>query len=303
MDDNESPNNLEQPPVPVAKVETAWDRWPPPRHRHAHGRGHPRRRIGGLAVVALIAILGGAFAIGRATAASTTTRTIDVVPAGGGPHLVPAPTVPDTPVSPSPPATWPDFPGAVAGLHHGAVPSDAKAREDLANAIGTQAGTQLAGHAPQSIPAASVAAIAARPPAYAAVDRAHSRITFTTTNVAFSVVAVAPGAPDMTFTIGGLTNPTLVVPHDATVTVQFVNADPDQAHGFEVTNPISPVPFRFDQPSITGAAGMPIGDPTSAGDGATTFTFTAAMTGTFEYVCYMPGHAQMGMRGQLIVSG
>ncbi|MBV9447021.1 MAG: hypothetical protein JO345_14150 [Streptosporangiaceae bacterium] len=43
------------------------------------------------------------------------------------------------------------------------------------------------------------------------------------------------------------------------------------------------------------------GDPTPAGDGANTFSFTAGTTGSYQYICPMPGHAQMGMHGSFVV--
>jgi len=72
----------------------------------------------------------------------------------------------------------------------------------------------------------------------------------------------------MTFRVGGLTDPTIVVPQDAQVTVQF--------------------------------SGL-VGDPTASGQGASTFTFQAGPAGTYQYICLMPGHAQMGMHGAFIV--
>jgi plastocyanin len=63
-------------------------------------------------------------------------------------------------------------------------------------------------------------------------------------------------------------------------------------------------PFTFGQtvvPAITGAYAGVLGDPTAGGDGAETITFQAGPAGTYQYVCPMPGHAQMGMHGRLIV--
>jgi len=48
--------------------------------------------------------------------------------------------------------------------------------------------------------------------------------------------------------------------------------------------------------SVGASAGV-IGNPVSAGDGANTIRFTATSTGDYQYICPMPGHAQMGMHG------
>jgi plastocyanin len=106
----------------------------------------------------------------------------------------------------------------------------------------------------------------------------------------------------MTFTVAGLTDPAIIVPRGAQVTVRFINNDTDEAHGWLITD--SKPPFEFGQPSapaIPGAYAGVIGDPTAAGDGANTITFTASGTGSYQYICPMPGHAQMGMHGSFAV--
>lgn len=172
----------------------------------------------------------------------------------------------------------------------------------LAHYIAQQAGTRLAGTAAQNVPASQVRALSDQVPAGASVDRNANTITFTRTVVSLTIVAIAPGAPDMTFRVAGLANPAIIVPRGARVTVRFVNNDPDEAHGWLVTE--NQPPFGFGQsatPAISGAKSGVIGDPTSAGDGASTFSFTAGTTGSYEYICPMPGHAQMGMHGSFLV--
>lgn len=172
----------------------------------------------------------------------------------------------------------------------------------LAQFIAQHAGTRLAGEAPLSVPVSQVGALSGLVPAGASIDTAAGTITFHATTVSFTVVAIAPGKPDMTFTIAGLTNPTIIVPQGAHVTVRFVNNDTDEAHGWLITD--DKPPFQFGQPAtpaIAGASVSVIGDPTAAGDGANTIGFTASGTGDFTYVCPMPGHAQMGMHGSFIV--
>jgi FtsP/CotA-like multicopper oxidase with cupredoxin domain len=111
-----------------------------------------------------------------------------------------------------------------------------------------------------------------------------------------------PINPDMTFRIAGLVNPAVIVPHNATVRVEFLNADHDQAHGWVIGRVQQPFPFRMTAPAaFLGASAAVIGDPTAAGPGATIITFTAGEKGVYQYFCPMPGHAQMGMHGTFAV--
>ena len=171
----------------------------------------------------------------------------------------------------------------------------------LAQSIARQTGTRLASDSPAYVSSSSAAALGGRLPGGAHADLGTNTITFTSRAVTFTVVAVPPGGPDMTFRIGGLVNPTLVLPSGATVHVEFINADTDQAHGWEVVGSGPPFEFGVGGPALAGALARPLGDPTTAGDGAETITFQAGRTGTYEYVCPMPGHAQMGMHGRVIV--
>jgi rusticyanin len=178
------------------------------------------------------------------------------------------------------------------------MPSD----PSLAQFIAQRAGTRLAGKAPQSVPPSQVKALSDQDPPGASADSRTNTITFYTTVASITVVAIAPGMPDMTFTVAGLTNPTIIVPRGTRVTVRFINNDTDEAHGWLITG--NGPPFAFGQPatpSIAGAYAGVIGDPTAAGDGASIISFTATDAGSYEYICPMPGHAQMGMHGPFIV--
>ena len=172
----------------------------------------------------------------------------------------------------------------------------------LSQTIARAAGTALAGLAPEAVSAARTRALGDQVPAGASVDKASDTITFASREVSFTVVAVPPGGPDMTFRVAGLTDPAIVVPRGARVTVQFINGDSDEAHAWIVVS--EQPPFSFGQPkdpAISGAFSGVIGDPTAGGQGARTFTFQAGAAGTYQYVCPMPGHAQMGMHGAFIV--
>ncbi len=160
----------------------------------------------------------------------------------------------------------------------------------------------MAGMAPQTVSLAQTRALSDQVPAGASVDKASNTITFTGGSVSFTVVAVPPGGPDMTFRVAGLANPALIVPQGAQVTVQFINGDTDEAHAWMITS--EQPPFSFYQPktpAIPGAFSGLIGDPTASGQGASTITFSAGAAGTYQYICPLPGHAQMGMHGAFIV--
>lgn len=141
-------------------------------------------------------------------------------------------------------------------------------------------------------------------PAGATVDRAASRLTFTTSNVHFAVVA-SPTMPAENFRIAGMTNPTIVVPAGSKVTIEFINADEDMAHGLVVTASgaaSSRMPMMTAAPAFPGAALWFLGDSTSAGMHEGTISFTATTPGNYQYLCPIPDHAQEGMVGNLTVA-
>ena len=208
----------------------------------------------------------------------------------------PAPTAPMPSSSPMGPMT----PGGPAT--HARGDGSTFSDPSLAQFIARKAGTGLAGRAPQNVTAGQVKALSEQVPAGASIDKRAGTISFSAAAVSFTVVAIAPGAPDMTFTVAGLANPTIMVPAGARVTVRFVNNDTDEAHGWLITD--HKPPFEFGQPAtpaIAGGYAGVIGNPTAAGDGANTVTFTTSVAGSYEYICPMPGHAQMGMAGSFIV--
>jgi rusticyanin len=196
---------------------------------------------------------------------------------------------------------------APSGAGAGATPSDPAAMNSadmaLSTFIGGQAGIRLAGNAPLNLDAQQVKALGDRVTAGASVDSCADRITFTGAAVSFAVEAVPQANPDMTFRIAGLVDPTIVVQQGATVTVEFVNADSDQAHGWLVT--AAQPPFAFHPtaaPAFPSADTGVIGDPVDGRQGARNVTFTAGPAGVYQYLCPMPGHAEMGMHGSFIVA-
>ncbi len=154
------------------------------------------------------------------------------------------------------------------------------------------------------ISAAQATTLGSQVPAGARADRAANTITFTTTTVRLIVLASPSGGPDETFRIAGMTNPAIVVPAGARVSIDVINADPDTAHGLVLTastDTSSPMPMMTDRPAFTGSALWFLGNPTPAGMHAGTLTFTAAAPGTYQYLCPVPGHAQEGMAGAFTV--
>ncbi len=118
-------------------------------------------------------------------------------------------------------------------------------------------------------------------------------------------LAVAAGPmPDMYhFVIGGLLNPTLVLTKGANVTVYFRNIDTDMEHSMV---------FTSQAPPYTGISNFTLAFPGGETANATTgvppggsavFSFVARASGTYWYVCGIPGHAANGMYGKLIVQG
>ena len=237
----------------------------------------------GLTAVVAVLVLGGAgFTAGRMTGTtSAAAQTAPSAPASS-PREQPSP-------SPSPSLGSSMSMGSAAGYTD----------NTLATQIARQAGMALAGDSPAYVTEAQARALGNTLPAGAHVNRQANTITFSSRIVSFTVIAVPPGGPDMTFHIGGLVNPTLVIPHDASVQVQFINADPDEAHGWQITSAEPPFEFDPGPVAIVGASARPLGDPSPAGDGAETITFQAGKPGSYHYVCPMPGHAQMGMNGAL----
>jgi rusticyanin len=198
-------------------------------------------------------------------------------------------------------------PGATGGADPSSTPSNSGSGSgfsspSLAQSIGRKIGTKLAGQAPLTVTASQILALGNQVPAGATISKSAKKIIFSGTSVSFTVESVPSNNPDMTFRIAGLIDPTIVVPDGARVSVEFINADSDQAHGWLITS--EHAPFNFGQsndPTIPNAASGLIGDPTPAGHGAIMFAFQAGPPGTYSYICPMPGHAQMGMHGTFVV--
>ena len=168
---------------------------------------------------------------------------------------------------------------------------------------GSIMGSLLAGAPGPRVSASDAARLGTEVPAGARVDRAANRIIFTGATVHLTVEA-SPTMPAENFRIAGLTDPTVVVPTGARVTIELINADGDMAHGLVVTaagTAATWMPMAAAAPAFPGAAVWFLGDATAAGMHRADITFTASTPGSYRYLCPIPGHAQEGMVGTFTV--
>jgi uncharacterized cupredoxin-like copper-binding protein len=152
--------------------------------------------------------------------------------------------------------------------------------------------------------AARAAALGRQVPAGASINRASRTITFTTTAVSLAIEASPAGGQEGTFRIAGMTNPAIVVPAGARVSIEIINADPGTAHGLEITagtGATAAMPMMTSRPAFAGSALWFLGDPTITGMHAGTLAFTATTPGSYQYLCPVPGHAKKGMVGAFTV--
>ncbi len=147
-------------------------------------------------------------------------------------------------------------------------------------------------------------ALGAAAPPGAVVDHRAKRLIFSGDSVRLTVLA-SPSKPEGYFRIANMIDPTVVIAAGARVTINFINADPDMAHGIVVSpwgDGASWMPMMTAGPAFGGAALWFLGEATSAGMHEGTLHFTASTPGTYQYLCPVPGHAQEGLVGTLIVS-
>lgn len=173
---------------------------------------------------------------------------------------------------------------------------------------GGMMGSMMSGAASDYLSAGQARQQGDQVPGGATADRSARRITFSSDSMDVRLTALAspPGAPDMTFRIAGMTDPTIMVPAGATVTIELVNGDADTSHGWMLIDgggSFPYMPMMDDSPAFPGSLAMPLGEPSSQGWPAETVSFVASTPGTYSYICPVPGHAQKGMHGRLIVAG
>jgi len=126
-------------------------------------------------------------------------------------------------------------------------------------------------------------------------------LTFTQPNVRL-MAETGPEKDMLSYRIGGLRNPTFVVPKGAVLTVLFVNTDDDMAHNIR----FGPAPAAY--PNMMAAfEKSSVGTPELAHKPeavlhAEELTFRApAAPGAYAYFCTVRGHAQGGMTGKIVV--
>ena len=110
------------------------------------------------------------------------------------------------------------------------------------------------------------------------------------------VIRSGPANDMLSYRIGGLRNPALVVPAGATLKMLFVNMDDDMTHNLRLT--VQNMPFKGTLKSA-GTADLP--HKSRAGAHAEVLILRLPIAGTYTYLCTVPGHAPGGMFGTLIV--
>ena len=142
--------------------------------------------------------------------------------------------------------------------------------------------------------------------------RGRHAVMFRGKSVVITMVANAPGHPDMSFEAGGLTDPTVYVPLGAHVALRVINMDygPDMDHGLVITAAKPPYPARLARRLPGVLADIPPLPPRSnvhlrtSRYAEATVRFVARRAGTYYYVCPVPGHAlAFRMYGRFVVGG
>lgn len=98
------------------------------------------------------------------------------------------------------------------------------------------------------------------------------------------------------FVIDNLTNPTLVIPRGARVTMTVVNVDTDAYHALTLTNVAPPYSYNL-MPMMMSSLASTHDLPPSSASGLASEQISFTVTGNTYYLCPVPGHAQAGMYG------
>lgn len=161
-----------------------------------------------------------------------------------------------------------------------------------------------AGVAGAAIAPADADALGKDRPAGSEIDRAANSITFTGREVQLAILAAPADGPDETFRLAGLTNPTIVVPSGAQVTLRLINADEGMPHNWLLTSDQGPFPYMvmMSTPAERDAVTKTLAPATSKAMAATTISFRAPAAGRYTYLCSVPGHAEEGMYGTFLVA-
>lgn len=104
------------------------------------------------------------------------------------------------------------------------------------------------------------------------------------------------------FVVDGLINPTIVFEEPSTVNLTTINLDSSMYHNFVITRAPPPYPYNA-MPYEMGYGMVPFLPPAdySAGQAYSYSYAFHIQPGIYWYLCTYPGHAEMGMYGQLVV--
>ncbi|MCH4814696.1 MAG: plastocyanin/azurin family copper-binding protein [Saccharolobus sp.] len=169
-----------------------------------------------------------------------------------------------------------------------------------------------------TIPISEAISMMRNVPSYVKVFSNNNTLLFTSSNIILVVLGMGhERAINLTgqqppayaqhdvFVIYGLINPTLIIPRGATVQVVFINLDDDMLHNIAIT-PVPPpypyYPMMYIRMNTIGMTPMlPYANYNSGQAYEFSFTTTFSQPGVYYYVCEYPGHAEMGMYGEIVV--
>ncbi|NON61768.1 plastocyanin/azurin family copper-binding protein [Acidianus sp. RZ1] len=158
-------------------------------------------------------------------------------------------------------------------------------------------------------------------PSYAKLFPSNDTIMFSSNDINIVVLSMGHGrainlthyippsfahAQHNVFVIYNLINPTLIIPQGATVHITLINLDAGDYHNLAITPIPPPYPYYAMMSIRMNILGMtpllPYANYATGNAYSFSFTVTFQHLGTFYYVCEYPGHAEMGMYGEIEVT-
>lgn len=130
------------------------------------------------------------------------------------------------------------------------------------------------------------------------VAESNGSLTFSGNSVDILVLMgpMTEGQSMYSFVVDNLTNPTLVIPWGATVTMTVINVDTDAYHALTLTNVAPPYSYNMI-PMMMSSLASTRDLPPSSSSGHASDQISFTVTGNMYYLCPVPGHAQAGMYG------
>ena len=113
------------------------------------------------------------------------------------------------------------------------------------------------------------------------------------------VVSTGPENDMLSYRIGRLRNPTIVVRRGAILDITFINTDGDMVHDLRFTKQSPPFGAQPERSKSVGSRALP--HVSADRDYAERILVRAGAAGRYTYFCTMKGHAKGGMYGTLIV--